>query len=109
MHRSRQWIILTLLGLVGLGPIGSGELLAQTVEGVTIKKGGTVGIDDVFQVDVTVQDFDQSEALEVVVFLVALVQPGAVEGEIDTVHRRKWLYRGRSGQEVSWVDDNGGE
>ena len=74
MHRSRQWIILTLLGLVGLGPIGSGELLAQTVEGVTIKKGGggTVGIDGVFQVDVTVQDFDEDPALEVAVFLVAL-------------------------------------
>ena len=72
MHRSRQWIILTLLGLVGLGPIGSGELLAQTVEGVTIKKGGLVGIDGVFQVDVTVQDFDEDPALEVAVFLVAL-------------------------------------
>ena len=72
MHRSRQWIILTLLGLVGLGPIGSGELLAQTVEGVTIKKGGTVGIDGVFQVDVTVQDFDEDPTLEVAVFLVAL-------------------------------------
>ena len=72
MHRSRQWIILTLLGLVGLGPIGSGELLAQTVEGVTITKGGTVGIDDVFQVDVTVQDFDKDPTLEVAVFLVAL-------------------------------------
>ena len=72
MHRSRQWIILTLLGLVGLGPIGSGELLAQTVEGVTIKKGGLVGIDGVFQVDVTVQDFDEDPALGVAVFLVAL-------------------------------------
>ena len=75
MHRSRQWIILTLLGLVGLGPIGSGELLAQTVESVTIKapaSGTKVGIGDVFHVDVTVKDFGETEDLEVAVFLVAL-------------------------------------
>ena len=74
MHRSRQWIILTLLGLVGLGPIGSGELLAQTVKSVNIKKGGTVGIGDGFLVDVTVQDFNQSADVEVAVFLVALAK-----------------------------------
>ena len=74
MHRSRQWIILTLLGLVGLGPMGSGELLAQTVKSVNIKQGGLVGIDDVFQVDVTVRGLRRrSEALQTVaVFLVAL-------------------------------------
>ena len=81
MHRSRQWIIPTLLGLVGLGPMGSGELQAATIESVNIVSTGTVGIDSLFQVDVEVKDFDEEKGLELAVFLVAKRERN-VEGDV---------------------------
>ena len=87
MHRSRQWTILTLLGLVGLvfmSPMGSGELHAQTIESVTILEPGKVGIDSVFYVDVKIKDFAESKDVGVVVFLAA-TRPTAAEGTLDTL------------------------